>query len=142
MPASEKASEVSMSTRDSPVSEIMTSPIKTVEGDLTIADAADELTDHHIGSLLVAAERDGGERIEGIVTETDVVASVARGTDPDTSVADVMSSPVVTARPTDSIGQAGRRMAKNGVKKLPITENGDLVGIVTTTDLAHFATRS
>lgn len=131
-----------MSTRETPVSEIMTSPIRTVESDLTIAEAADELTDHHIGSLLVASERGEGKRIEGIVTETDVVASVALGTDPATSIAEVMSSPVVTARPTESIGRAGRRMAKNGVKKLPITEDGEPVGIVTTTDLAHFATRS
>ena len=131
-----------MSTRDTPVSEIMTSPIRTVTEDRTIAEAATELTDYHIGSLLVVTEQDAGKRIEGIVSETDVVASVARGTDPGTRVVDVMSSPVVTVRPTDSVGIAGRRMAKNGVKKLPVTENGDPVGIVTTTDLAHFATRS
>ena len=131
-----------MSTRDTPVSEIMTSPIRTVTEDLTIADAATELTDYHIGSLLVVTEHDAGTRIEGIVSEADVVASVAQGTDPGTEIAAVMSSPVVTVRPTESVGDAGRRMAKNGVKKLPVTENGDPVGIVTTTDLAHFATRS
>jgi CBS domain-containing protein len=92
--------------------------------------------------LLVATEHGEGKRIEGVVTETDVVASVARATDPETPITEVMSSPVVTVRPTESIGTAGRRMAKNGVKKLPVTEKGDPVGIVTTTDLAHFATES
>ena len=131
-----------MSASETPISEIMTSPIRTVEGDLTIVEAASELTDRHIGSLLVAAEQSDGKRIEGIVTETDVVASVARATDPETAVAEVMSSPVVTARPTDSIETAGSRMAKNEVKKLPVTERGDPIGIVTTTDLAHFTSRS
>ena len=131
-----------MPSRETPISEIMTSPIRTVAADLTIAQAAGELVDHHIGSLLVAADREDGERIDGILTETDVVASVARGIDPATAISEVMSSPVVTVRPSESISTAGRRMAKNSVKKLPVTEDGDPVGVVTTTDLAHFATSS
>lgn len=131
-----------MSSRDTPVSEIMTSPIRTVEADRTIAQAAGELVDQHIGSLLVAAEREEGKRIEGILTETDIVASVAGGIDPETAVGEVMSSPVVTVRPTESISAAGRRMAKNSVKKLPVTEDGDPIGVLTTTDLAHFAAES
>ncbi|PSP64762.1 CBS domain-containing protein [Halobacteriales archaeon QH_8_64_26] len=131
-----------MSSREIPVSEIMTSPIRTVAADYTIAQAAGELVDHHIGSLLVAAERENGKRVEGILTETDVVASVAAGINPETTIGDVMSSPVVTVRPTESVSTAGRRMAKNSVKKLPVTEDGDPIGVVTTTDLAHFTTES
>lgn len=53
-----------------------------------------------------------------------------------------MSDPVVTIRPTDSVGDAGERMGQNTVKKLPVTEDGEPVGIVTTTDLAHFLPNS
>lgn len=123
--------------KDSPVSDIMNSPVRTVDGETAIAEAARELTEQGIGSLVV-----GEERIEGIVTETDIVASVGEGLDPtSTPVSALMSDPVVTIRPTDSVGTAGERMGHNTVKKLPVTENGRAVGIVTTTDLAHFLPR-
>jgi CBS domain-containing protein len=120
--------------KDTPVNDVMTTPVRTVTGDTTVSVAARALTDQGIGSLIV-----GEERIEGIVTETDVVGSVAEGLDPTaTTVAELMSDPVVTIRPTDSVGDAGERMGQNTVKKLPVTEDGEPVGIVTTTDLAHF----
>ncbi|HET7325640.1 MAG TPA: CBS domain-containing protein [Halococcus sp.] len=120
--------------KDTPVSDIMNSPVRTVDGETTIADAARDFTAHGIGSLIV-----GTERIEGIVTETDIVGSVGDGLNPtETPVSALMSDPVVTIRPTDSVGTAGERMGKNTVKKLPVTEDGKAVGIVTTTDLAHF----
>ena len=120
--------------KDTPVSEIMTTPVRTVAGETTVAVAARALTEQGIGSLVV-----GEEPIEGIVTETDIVGSVAEGLDPTgTTVAELMSEPVVTIRPDDSVGDAGERMGKNTVKKLPVTEDGKPVGIITTTDLAHF----
>jgi CBS domain-containing protein len=125
-----------MTERETPVSEIMTSPVRTIAPDATIAQAARELAGHGIGALVV-----GEERIEGILTETDVVESVGEELDPGTPVSALMSEPVVTIRPTDSVRAAGERMGHNGVKKLPITEGGEPVGIVTTTDLAHFLPR-
>jgi CBS-domain-containing membrane protein len=59
-----------------------------------------------------------------------------------TTVAEIMSDPVVTIRPHEAVRTAGERMGHNGVKKLPVTEDGEPVGIVTTTDLAHFFPRS
>jgi CBS domain-containing protein len=125
-------------TQETPVSDIMSSPVVTVTQDTTIAEAAGVLADHHVGSLVV-----GEEIIEGIVTETDIVRAVGEGTDLDsTTVAEVMSDPVVTIRPHESTQVAGERMGHNGVKKLPVTEHGEPVGIVTTTDLAHFFPRN
>lgn len=123
--------------KDTPVSEIMNAPVQTVDGETTIATAARAFTEHGIGSLIV-----GEERIEGIVTESDIVASVGEGLDPtSTPISDLMSEPVVTIRPTESVKTAGERMGHNNVKKLPVTEAGQPVGIVTTTDLAHFLPR-
>jgi CBS domain-containing protein len=125
-------------TRETPASEIMSSPVVTVSGETTITDAASVLADQHIGSLVV-----GDDIIDGIVTETDVVRAVggelALGSTP---VREIMSDPVVTIRPHESIQVAGERMGHNAVKKLPVTENGEPVGIVTTTDLAHFFPRN
>lgn len=125
-------------THETPVSEIMSSPVVTVSQETTIAEAAGVLADQHIGSLVV-----GDEIIEGIVTETDIVRAVGEDLALDsTPVSDIMSDPVVTIRPHESVQVAGERMGHNGVKKLPVTENGEPVGIVTTTDLAHFFPRN
>lgn len=125
-------------TDETPVSEIMSSPVITVTQDTTVAEAAEVLADEHVGSLVV-----GDDIIEGIVTETDIVRAVGDGLDLSaTTVADIMSDPVVTIRPHEAVRTAGERMGHNGVKKLPVTENGEPVGIVTTTDLAHFFPRN
>lgn len=117
---------------DTAVASVMTAPVETIDPDATIAEAARLLDERGIGSLVV-----GEGRIQGILTESDVVASVGAERDPTTTtVADLMSEPVVTIRPHESIQVAGDRMGSNGVKKLPVTEAGEAVGIVTTTDLA------
>jgi CBS domain-containing protein len=116
------------------VSEIMSSPVKTVATDTPIDEVARVFAEEGVGSLIV-----GEDPVEGIITEYDVVKSVGEGKDPrETTVADLMSDPVVTIRPHETVEEAGDRMGQNGVKKLPVTEGGKPVGIVTTTDLAHF----
>jgi CBS domain-containing protein len=123
---------------DTPVSGIMTSPVLTVDGEMTVVEAARTLREKHVGSLVV-----GEEIVDGIVTEADVVAAVGEEADlKSTTVAEIMSDPVVTIRPDESVRVAGERMGHNGVKKLPVTEDGEPVGIVTTTDLAHFVPRN
>jgi len=123
---------------ETPVSEIMSSPVITVPPETTVAEAAGVLAEEHVGSLVV-----GEDIIEGIVTETDIVRAVGGELDlTATTVEDIMTDPVVTMRPHESVRVAGERMGHNGVKKLPITENGEPVGIVTTTDLAHFFPRN
>ncbi|MHB9287303.1 cyclic nucleotide-binding/CBS domain-containing protein [Halobacteriales archaeon Cl-PHB] len=118
---------------ETPVSEIMSSPVVTVGADASVREAAATLAAEHVGSLVV-----GEDVVDGIVTETDVVAAVGDGVDLEaTTVADIASDPVVTARPTVSVDDAGERMGHNDVKKLPVTEQGVPVGIVTTTDLAR-----
>jgi CBS domain-containing protein len=123
---------------ETPVSDIMSSPVITVTQDTTVAEAAGIFADEHVGSLVV-----GDDIIEGIVTETDIVRAVGDGLDlSETAVSDIMSDPVVTIRPHEAVRSAGERMGHNGVKKLPVTEEGKPVGIVTTTDLAHFFPRN
>lgn len=119
---------------DTPVTELMTSPVRTIDREAMGTDAADELTEQGIGSLIV-----GEERIEGILTEADIVAGVAAGIDLSaTPVSELMSDPVVTISPSESVRAAGERMGQNNVKKLPVARNGEAIGIVTTTDLARF----
>lgn len=129
---------MSAETHETPVSEIMSSPVVTVPADTTLVDAAATLAEERVGSLVV-----GEDVVEGIVTETDVVRAIGEGRDlSETAVSELMSEPVVTIRPHESVRVAGERMGHNGVKKLPVTEDGEPVGIVTTTDLAHFFPRN
>lgn len=127
-----------MSEKETPVEEIMSSPVETVSGDATITEAADILREKNVGSLVI-----GSEIIDGIVTETDIVDAVSKQLDlAGTPVSAIMSEPVVTVRPHEPVHAAGERMGRNAVKKLPVTENGEPIGIVTTTDLAHFVPQS
>ncbi len=119
---------------DTPVSDIMSSPVETIERETTIDEVARVFAEEGVGSLII-----GDDPIKGIITEHDVVKSIGKGKDPqETTVEELMSDPVVTIRPHDTVENAGDRMGNNGVKKLPVTEEGIPVGIVTTTDLAHF----
>ncbi|WP_178917061.1 cyclic nucleotide-binding/CBS domain-containing protein [Natronomonas gomsonensis] len=122
-----------MAEQDTNVEELMTSPVETVSPDAIIAEAARILDEKGIGSLIV-----GEDRLEGIVTERDIVAAVGAELDPSTPVSELMSDPVVTARPTETLQVAAERMGHNGVKKLPVVEGGKAIGIITTTDLALY----
>jgi len=125
------------------VSEVMQPNVETVEPTATVSEAARLLHDRDVGSVVVV-----DDSIAGIVTESDVVALVATGGDPETtSVEAVMSTPIHTIAADESVVLAARRLREHRIKKLPVTggddrvgdgTEGELVGIVTTTDLAHF----
>ncbi|MEF8851182.1 MAG: CBS domain-containing protein [Haloarculaceae archaeon] len=118
---------------DRPVRDAMTAPVRTVEYDIAVADAARILLRNRIGALVVI---DDG--IAGILTETDVVESVAAEHDiRRLTVGQLMTSEVVTVDADATVETACERMRSRDVKKLPVTEDGDLVGILTTTDVAH-----
>ena len=118
---------------DHPVREIMNSPVRTVDYDMAVTDAARILSRRDIGSLVV----ENGE-IEGIVTESDIVEAVGAEHDTDRmTVGQLMTKAVLTVDSTESIEVACERMRANEVKKLPVTDGEELVGIVTTTDVTR-----
>ena len=120
---------------ETPVSEIMSTPVERIDGSDSVIAAAQALIDQGIGSLVV-----GTDEIEGIITESDIVASVASRVDPETQVTELLSDPVVTITSDATVSQAGAQMGEHNIKRLPVTEGvgGDPIGIVTTTDLAGY----
>jgi len=70
---------------------------------------------------------------QGIVTERDILYKVvAAGSDPSVvKVRDIMSSPVYTVDEASSVGEAIAKMSKLGIRRLAVTRNGKLVGIIT-----------
>ena len=120
---------------EKPITEVMASPVRTVDRDLSVAAAARILWNERIGSLVVDGDR--GVPV-GIVTESDVVRGVGAGYDPEVmTVAELMTASVVTVDATETVRDASARMREHDIKKLPVVEEGELVGVVTTTDLAH-----
>ena len=120
---------------ETPVTEIMSTPVERIDRSDSVSAAAQALTDQGIGSLVV-----GTDEIEGIITESDIVASVASKVEPETQVTELLSDPVVTITSDATVSQAGAQMGEHNIKRLPVTEGvgGDPIGIVTTTDLAEY----
>ncbi|MXR53163.1 CBS domain-containing protein [Halovenus sp. WSH3] len=117
------------------VEEIMQTPVETIDSDESVRTAADRLAASGIGSLVVC---EGAEPV-GILTDTDITALVSAGVDPDTTTArERMSSPVITTEPTASIRDAAALIRDHSIKRLPVVEGEEIIGIVTTTDLSNY----
>lgn len=112
--------------------EVMSRHPATVAPDATVAEAAKRMVRGRFGSVLVKVE---GE-VVGILTERDVLR--AAGTDGDlltTSVGDWMTPDPTTAPADQDTSEAVEEMLASGFRHLPVTDGGDIVGIVSLRDL-------
>lgn len=117
------------------IHELMSSTVETITPDTTAVEVAERLHSEGIGSMVVMRD---GEPV-GIVTESDMVRLLADKQDADELTAsDCMSAPVITIDTTDSVQAAVELFRDNNIKKLPVMDDGELVGIVTTTDLSYY----
>ena len=117
------------------VSEVMQTPASTITPGSPVVEAATRLRDEGIGSLVVV--RDGD--CVGIITESDIVAvTAAEGDTRKLTVGDVMATALVTIAPDATLEAAVDRLRTHGIKKLPVVEDGELAGIVTTTDISRY----
>lgn len=119
-----------MSVRD-----IMTTEIVTVPVEETLQETVSRMLANRVGSVVV--ER-AGEPV-GIVTETDVLAVGSTFERPfeEIPVSRAASENLVTTEPDTSIEAAIALLHDHGIKKLPVVDGDDLVGIVTLTDLVY-----
>jgi CBS domain-containing protein len=122
------------------VKDVMVKDIITVEAEETAKKAAELMDKHNIGCLIVI---NFGNPI-GIVTERDMLKKVVlERRDPGrVKVGNIMSAPLITSHPQADIRDAVRLMNERRIKKLPVIENGALIGLVSLTDvmrsLAYF----
>lgn len=116
-----------------PVRDIMTHGVVTAGVDLNASEVSQRMSKFNVGGVIITRD---GEPV-GIVTERDLVGKVlARDLKPSSiSIKDIMSSPLTTASPDVDIMKAAQMMMRLGIKRLPIVEDGKLIGIVTDTDL-------
>jgi CBS domain-containing protein len=116
------------------VRDIMTAAPVTVEPRTPVGTVAQVMRDQNIGAVLVTE----GDRLRGLVSDRDlVVRTVAEGADPrETMVDRACSGDLVTVSPEDELDRAVRLMREHSVRRVPVVENGEPVGIVSLGDLA------
>lgn len=138
--AKEEAMKAFADLGTTPVEKIMTTDTAVMEGLKTIHDAARLMAKREIGSIIVT--RNG--KLFGIVTERDIIRKVGVRDAPlwNVKLEDIASHPLIVAEPSMTAEQAGETMTKNKIRKLPVVKEGNLLGIVTITDLAMFLSPS
>jgi CBS domain-containing protein len=118
-----------------PVEKIMIKKPLVVDKTETVMSVAKKMAENRVGSAII---QDNGNPV-GIITETDFTKKiVSLGKDPSKiKVEEIMSTPIVFVNPKDDYSVAVEKMRKHKVKRLPVIENGKVVGIVTSTDIAR-----
>lgn len=119
-----------------PLAVMMNRKIRTVSPDATLTEAAGLMRDTRVGALMVFEQ---GSYV-GVVSETDLVRkAMAGGLDPtQTRVRTVMSSPVITIEIDRSAHDASDLMAEKGIRHLAITQDGQIVGMISVRDLLRY----
>jgi CBS domain-containing protein len=115
------------------IKDIMTTDVKSVSPNDSISQAALLMEQLNVGSVPVV----DNNKVVGIVTDRDItLRNVARGQNPNQKVSDVMTTNVTSAPPDMDVHSAANIMASNQIRRLPVVDNGNLVGIVAIGDLA------
>ena len=119
------------------VSDLMTTPVLTVEADERPGDVAEAMIDTGVNSVVVI---DTDCAPIGIVTATDYVSMTASGVDPyETTLSEHMTTGVRTGHPNERVSTVADRMAASDIGHLPIVdEEQQVIGIVTKTDLTAY----
>ena len=117
------------------IRDVMTSPAIRIHPGEPVSVAARALEHYNIGVLPVCGS-DG--RLQGVVTDRDIVTRcLASERNPvQTDVAQIMTGQVLTVGPDASTAEAARLMGARQVRRLPVVENGKLIGMVSLGDLA------
>jgi CBS domain-containing protein len=116
--------------------DVMSGGAECVQSSETILDAAKKLASLDVGAMPICGEDD---RLKGMLTDRDIVVKVlAEGRNPaETRAGDLAEGKPVTIGADDSVDEALRTMIDHKVRRLPVIDGHDLVGIVSQADLAQ-----
>ena len=117
------------------IREVMAKDPVTLPSSASAIDAAKQMKNADIGNVLVLEN----ENVHGILTDRDIaIRVVAEGRDPQSVTLDeIATKGLETVSPDDSIEDAKRLMSEKAVRRLPVIENGQPVGIVSLGDIAN-----
>jgi CBS domain-containing protein len=116
------------------VRDTMTADPLSIGPSASVVEAARLMREEHIGSLPITDD----DTLVGMITDRDITTRVvAEAADPKTtSVSDVYSGDLISVEPDKDLEEAVQLMARHQVRRLPVVENGRLVGIVAQADIA------
>jgi len=116
------------------VREIMTKEVGTATLDSTIEDVAAMMKEEDVGSIPVM---DDGE-LAGIVTDRDIVVRcIAEGKNPsDTTVEEILTEELHTIEPEADVEDAAQVMSEHQIRRLPVVDGGELIGVISLGDIA------
>jgi CBS domain-containing protein len=116
--------------------DVMTQGVECAGENDTVADAAKKLADLDVGAMPICGEDD---RLKGMLTDRDIVVEViAKGKDPSgVKAGELGGEEVVTIGADDSVDEALTTMKDHKVRRLPVIDGHDLVGVVSLADLAQ-----
>ena len=118
------------------VNDVMSKNMLTVDKSTSLQEAAQKMSKLNIGCVIVTDKN----KPVGIVTERDFVTRIAsEGRPLFTEIYEVMSSPLITISPEETIWEASEMMKERSIHKLPVKENGQIIGIITTTDIVKIS---
>ena len=116
------------------VENVMQKNVIAVDSSATIKDVATMIADAHVGCVVIT---DGTSPI-GIVTERDIVQRiVSKDLLSSTKVSEIMTTPLITAKPNYTLWELAELMKTNSIHKMPVEKDGNLVGMITATDLVR-----
>ncbi len=120
------------------VKDIMTKTLISVNPATTALQIAKMMEQGGIGAVLV---KENGNLV-GIVTDRDFATKIAANNLPfDTPVQKIMSSPLITINHDEPISAAAEMMTSKKIRKLAVSDNGNIVGLITSTDLVNQLTK-
>jgi CBS domain-containing protein len=118
------------------IRDVMSNCAATIRPTDTLIDAVEVLCKHHLsGAPVIAADGD----VVGFITESDLMDVLFDPSARSNPVSEYMNDGVFAVGPDDTIAGAASMFALYGVRRLPVVENGTLVGVVTRRDLLQFA---
>ncbi len=120
---------------DTFVNEVMNNSVTMVDKSSSLQQTAVSMKKSNIGCVVVTDEN----KPVGIVTERDFVNVAAIGNPLVTNVSEVMSFPLITIDFEETVWEASEVMKQKGIHKLPVTQNGHIVGMITTTDIVRIS---
>ncbi|GEN33200.1 MULTISPECIES: CBS domain-containing protein [Aneurinibacillus] len=113
--------------------DIMTRQVATVQPNQTLQEAANIMNSYNVGAVPVV---ENGQCV-GMITDRDIaIRASAQNRDSQTKVRDIMTHNIVTAPAQMDVHEAAALMAKNQIRRLPVVDNNQVVGIVALGDLA------
>ena len=122
---------------DTKARDVMSTDVTCIREDETVLDAARKLKELDVGGMPICGE---DERLKGMLTDRDIVVKVlAEGKDPASTKAGELGQgdgETVTIGADDSIDEALRTMTEHKVRRLPVIDGDQLVGVVSQADLA------